>query len=125
MFSTFLPILWKLLACFCKIVRLKILSAQENQVWPTYERHDHSLRELSTLFHISLYGWLGACSTVTTVITTTTDTIICYDLSSTNTVILSLLVYQYCNKDNVIVVALSPRGVNSLAASKDTTPRRS
>ena len=47
---------------------------------------------------------------------------LCYDLASSNTASLSLLVYQRRDKDKVVVVALSPRDVNLLAASEDTPP---
>ena len=48
----------------------------------------------------------------------------CYNLASTNTASLYLLVYRRCNKDNVVVGELSPWGVSLLAASEETTPRR-
>ena len=49
----------------------------------------------------------------------------CYNLESTDTLSLYVLVYRPCNEDNVIVMALSPWGVSPLAASEEATPRRS
>ena len=49
---------------------------------------------------------------------------VCYNLASTHTASLYLLVYRRYNKDNVILVELSPRGVSLLVASDETKPRQ-
>ena len=48
-----------------------------------------------------------------------------YDLTSSNTASLYVLVYRRCNKDNVVFVAMSPLGLSPLAGSEETTPRHS
>ena len=58
--------------------------------------------------------------TVTSVTIVTSDTTTCYNLASTNTGRLSLFAYRPCNKDDVDVVALSPRGLRG----DNTTPQQ-
>ena len=47
------------------------------------------------------------------------------NLASTDTASLYVLVYRLCNEDDVVVVALFPRGISPLAASEEATPCRS